>query len=67
MKYPIGHTPADEAAAQYIAAVGRMRVRQYEALAWGWFDHWRDLCQAEDALVRRADEEVLREVPITDD
>lgn len=67
MRHPAEDSAQGRAAAQYTRAVGALRERQIEALAWGWFDHWRDLCQLEDRLVRAADEEIYREVPITED
>jgi len=44
-----------------------LRHRQYEALAMGWFDRWQHLCALEDRLVQAADQEIYREVPITED
>ena len=66
-KYPTGHSPADEAAAQYIKAVGDMRIRQMDALTKGQFDHWQDLCRAEDAFVRYANQEIYGRKRITED
>ena len=57
MNYPTERTPTDNALAQYLRALATLRRLEVEALSWGWYDHWQDLCRLEERLERAAEEE----------